>query len=41
MSGAKCEMLKNDVNCFYKSIMLSLKQTTTRNSNEKFIPTPG
>ena len=25
---AKCEMHRNDINCFYKSIMSSLKQAT-------------
>ena len=46
MSGAKCETHRNDINCFYKSIMLSLKQATnecipsSRNSTKKFIPVP-
>ena len=44
---AKCKVHRNDINCFYKSIMSSLKQATNEcipssiNSTKKFIPVPG
>ena len=40
---AKCEMHRNDIDCFYKSIMSSLKQatneciTSSKNSTKKFV----
>ena len=44
---AKCKVHRNDIDCFYKSIMSSLKQATNEcipssiNSTKKFIPVPG
>ena len=43
---AKCEMRRNDIDCFYKSIMSSLKQatneciTSSRNSTKNLVPVP-
>ena len=44
---AKCEMHINDIDCFYNSIMSSLKQATnecitcSKNSTKKYVPVPG